>query len=400
MKRKSIVWLLVATLLVGCNSAKESEKKQDIVRSLETQEEMKGIDTEKLEDVLHTIEHVSSINYVGNDQVLIVADKMYLIDVSNGTLLAKNEIDESFLGKIKVYNIDGKGFAILSIKNKDKEATVKKEKTFSMTIGGDMYISVRYYDETLQCTKEINVSDEWEINTMSIENVAMDRKGNLAIYDEDAGCLYYCNSVTKEKRKVLKAVRNRLIYDKKLEFCISNGLEFTEDDAKLLFGVTCMGLSSGESSMDGYGSVDVNGENLFVEQIGEEYSVMYYRDGKVVFSQSCGFTIPTGEIYVYDAADNSRKSMKLTSGEESDNVDLSDQGKIMATSCVEGKNSWKLSFYNVETGELIQSKVYDKWNTEQYINPRIFVFEELNLAILFIRTTEENCKDVLEVLYL
>lgn len=395
MKRKSIALLMVATLLVGCNPTKEAEKQKSIVRSTEATER---INTADLEDILHTIDHVSSINYVGNNQVLVIADQMYLMNVSSGKLLAKNEIDESFLGRVKVYDNGEDGFAVISIKN--EETTGKKENTFSMTIGGDTYISVRYYDETLQCTKEINVSDEWEINTMSIENVAMDRKGNLAIYDEDAGCLYYCNSVTKEKRKVLKAVRNRLIYDKKLEFCISNGLEFTEDDKKLLFGVTCMDLSSGESSVDGYGSVDVNGENLFVESIGEEYSVMYHRDGKAIFSQSCGFTIPTGEIYVYDTADNSRKSVKLTSSEESDNVDLSDQGKLMATSCVEGKNSWKLSFYDVETGELMQAKVYDKLNTEQYINPRIFVFEELNIAILFIRTTEENCKDVLEVLHL
>lgn len=395
MKRKSIALLMVATLLVGCNPTKEAEKQKSIVRSTEATER---INTADLEDILHTIDHVSSVNYVGNNQVLVIADQMYLMNVSSGKLLAKNEIDESFLGRVKVYDNGEDGFAVISIKN--EETTGKKENTFSMTIGGDTYISVRYYDETLQCTKEINVSDEWEINTMSIENVAMDRKGNLAIYDEDAGCLYYCNSVTKEKRKVLKAVRNRLIYDKKLEFCISNGLEFTEDDKKLLFGVTCMDLSSGESSVDGYGSVDVNGENLFVESIGEEYSVMYHRDGKAIFSQSCGFTIPTGEIYVYDTADNSRKSVKLTSSEESDNVDLSDQGKLMATSCVEGKNSWKLSFYDVETGELMQAKVYDKLNTEQYINPRIFVFEELNIAILFIRTTEENCKDVLEVLHL
>lgn len=395
MKRKSIALLMVATLLVGCNPTKEAEKQKSIVRSTEATER---INTADLEDILHTIDHVSSVNYVGNNQLLVIADQMYLMNVSSGKLLAKNEIDESFLGRVKVYDNGEDGFAVISIKN--EETTGKKENTFSMTIGGDTYISVRYYDETLQCTKEINVSDEWEINTMSIENVAMDRKGNLAIYDEDAGCLYYCNSVTKEKRKVLKAVRNRLIYDKKLEFCISNGLEFTEDDKKLLFGVTCMDLSSGESSVDGYGSVDVNGENLFVESIGEEYSVMYHRDGKAIFSQSCGFTIPTGEIYVYDTADNSRKSVKLTSGEESDNVDLSDQGKLMATSCVEGKNSWKLSFYDVETGELMQTKVYDKWNTEQYLNPRIFVFEELNLAILFIRTTEENGRDVLEVLHL
>ena len=395
MKRKSIALLMVATLLVGCNPTKEAEKQKSIVRSTEATER---INTADLEDILHTIDHVSSVNYVGNNQVLVIADQMYLMNVSSGKLLAKNEIDESFLGRVKVYDNGEDGFAVISIKN--EETTGKKENTFSMTIGGDTYISVCYYDETLQCTKEINVSDAWEINTMSIENVAMDRKGNLAIYDEDAGCLYYCNSVTKEKRKVLKAVRNRLIYDKKLEFCISNGLEFTEDDKKLLFGVTCMDLSSGESSVDGYGSVDVNGENLFVESIGEEYSVMYHRDGKAIFSQSCGFTIPTGEIYVYDTADNSRKSVKLTSSEESDNVDLSDQGKLMATSCVEGKNSWKLSFYDVETGELMQAKVYDKLNTEQYINPRIFVFEELNIAILFIRTTEENCKDVLEVLHL
>lgn len=394
MKRKSIALLMVATLLVGCNPTKEAEKQKSIVRSTEATER---INTADLEDILHTIDHVSSVNYVGNNQLLVIADQMYLMNVSSGKLLAKNEIDESFLGRVKVYDNGEDGFAVISIKN--EETTGKKENTFSMTIGGDTYISVCYYDETLQCTKEINVSDAWEINTMSIENVAMDRKGNLAIYDEDAGCLYYCNSVTKEKRKVLKAVRNRLIYDKKLEFCISNGLEFTADD-KLVFGATCMDLSSGESSVDGYGSVDVNGENLFVESIGEEYSVMYHRDGKAIFSQSCGFTIPTGEIYVYDTADNSRKSVKLTSSEESDNVDLSDQGKLMATSCVEGKNSWKLSFYDVETGELMQTKVYDKWNTEQYLNPRIFVFEELNLAILFIRTTEENGRDVLEVLHL
>lgn len=398
MRRKSIAWLLVVTLLMGCNPVKERKEKQDSVRSLETPEERKGIDTENLEDVLHTIDHVSSVNYVENDQFLIIADQMYLIDVSNGKLLAKDAIDESFLGRVKVYKYGKDGFAILSIK--DKKSIGEKERTFSMTIGGDTYVSIRFYDKNLRCTKETNVCEEWGVNTMSVETVAMDRKGNMAIYDEDTGCLYYCDSATQKKKKILKADKKRLIYDKKLDFCISNGLEFAEDDTKLVFGTTCMDLTSGESSVDGYGCVDVDGRHLFVEQIGEEYNVLYPEDGKVVFSQACGFTEPTGEIYIYDTADNSRKSMKLASGEESDNVDLSDQGNVIATSCVDGKHRWKFRFYDKETGELVQTQSYEKLNTEQYINPRILVFEECNLAILFIRTTEEDCRDMLDVLHL
>ena len=113
MKRKSIALLMVATLLVGCNPTKEAEKQKSIVRSTEATER---INTADLEDILHTIDHVSSVNYVGNNQLLVIADQMYLMNVSSGKLLAKNEIDESFLGRVKVYDNGEDGFAVISIK--------------------------------------------------------------------------------------------------------------------------------------------------------------------------------------------------------------------------------------------------------------------------------------------
>lgn len=88
MKRKSIALLMVATLLVGCNPTKEAEKQKSIVRSTEATER---INTADLEDILHTIDHVSSVNYVGNNQLLVIADQMYLMNVSSGKLLASQK---------------------------------------------------------------------------------------------------------------------------------------------------------------------------------------------------------------------------------------------------------------------------------------------------------------------
>ncbi len=395
MKRKAIALLLVATFLLGCNPSKKiGEQESDVCSTTPVKE----VSVEDLENVLQKIKHVASVNYIGEDRVLILAEQMYLVDVSSGRLLAKNKMDESFQGKVKIYRDGENGFAILSIK--DKKSSKKKEETFSMTMGDCSYVAVCFYDKNLHCTKEINVNKVWGINTMSVDTVAMDHKKNLAIYDEDTNSLYYCNSATKKKKRILKGKGNRLVFRKELEFSISNDLEFTEDDKKLVFGASCIALSSGGDSTDGYGSVDVNGKHLFVEKIGQEYSVMGYKGEKAVLSQSCGFTEPTGEIYVYDTTNNNRRGMKLVMNEESDNVFLSNQGKRIVTFCEEEENGWKIRFYNSQNGKLIQTKSYGKLNTEKYVDPKILVFEKLNIAILFVRTTEEDCEDVLDVLYL
>lgn len=53
--------------------------------------------------------------------------------------------------------------------------------------------------------------------------------------------------------------------------------------------------------------------------------------------------------------------------------------------------------YEAKSGELIADKLYDELPHGNYREPEIYVFEELNIALLFFRAEDENSNDAFGV---
>lgn len=241
------------------------------------------------------------------------------------------------------------------------------------------------------------------LDPFSPEQVAISTDGKLAVYDDNATGLYLCNTDTKQKEKILSAKDNGQMYanKNKLQFTISE-IAFGQNDDKIIFGAGCEDCSSktGDQSISGYGSVTLDGKELYVEKAGDEYNTISYFPKFAIISQMCGFTSPTGKIMKYSFSDNKTKVMQLKTKGESNNLYSSNEGNIIATTEENRDKGWNIRFYNTKSGELMKEEKYNNLSLENYSSPRIFVFENQNIAVLYSSSLKEKGKDVLHVIQL
>ena len=406
MKRTLIIMLTAAFLLTGC----ASDNKQNVITSehteegninsekAEKEEKNSDIDLRNLENTLSQFEDVINIEYAGKDRLLVITDQMYLIDAASGEILAQSPDCDYVEGEIKVYG-DEENIIIVGRKYPESEDG------FVFYDDNDKEqprVEVLYYDKQLNLSKKINLFEMFALDPVLVTDVVVSTHGKLAIYDDISNGLYLCNPDTKEKEEILCGKDKELVYDNKLQFRIANEIAFGESDGKIIFGVACTDYPSGEGeeSITGYGSVTLDGKELYVEKAVDEYNNMDVFPEFAIISQDCGFTSPTGKVMKYIFSDNKTEVIQLKSKEESNNLYSSSEGNILASSEENGDKGWNIRFYNTNSGELIEEQAYNALSSESYRSPKIYVFENQNIAVLYFGSLEENGKDVLYVMQL
>ena len=343
---------------------------------------------EKLKAVVASLEDIKKIEYVSEDKVLIVSDKMYLIDVSSGEIVAQNAECDYVNGEIKVYGNE-KNIIILGKKYKNTG-----EDVVFLDDEDSPKICVVYYDHQLNLLNSVNIHETFGLNPNFVQNVAVGKSGKLAVYEDENKQLYLCDTDTKKKKKILGDSDKELIYKdiQCIGFC---GIEFIQNDEKIAFLAECLDypVDSDSENYYGMGSVSLDKGEYKVSKIGKEYSELAVFDSYAVLSQDCGFTNPTGKVnkYIFDI--NRAEDIKLETSGESESVYCSKSGNILATSEKNGYNSWNIRLYDAKSGELIMDKLYDELPSGNYREPQIYVFEKLNISLLFFRTEDENSKD-------
>lgn len=365
-------------------------KRKDETENVSKTEERKQSNAkiEKLKAVVASLEDIKKIEYVSEDKVLIVSDKMYLIDVSSGEIVAQNAECDYVNGEIKVYGNE-KNIIILGKKYKNTG-----EDVVFLDDEDSPKICVVYYDHQLNLLNSVNIHETFGLNPNFVQNVAVGKSGKLAVYEDENKQLYLCDTDTKKKKKILGDSDKELIYKdiQCIGFC---GIEFIQNDEKIAFLAECLDypVDSDSENYYGMGSVSLDKGEYKVSKIGKEYSELAVFDSYAVLSQDCGFTNPTGKVnkYIFDI--NRAEDIKLETSGESESVYCSKSGNILATSEKNGYNSWNIRLYDAKSGELIMDKLYDELPSGNYREPQIYVFEKLNISLLFFRTEDENSKD-------
>ncbi|MCM1161864.1 MAG: hypothetical protein NC412_11640 [Roseburia sp.] len=407
MKRKCIIMLAVALFLTGCSSDNEQKvvtsehtEERNITFEKEEKKEKEEMNPEtalrNLEDTLSQFEAVANIEYAGKDRLLVITDQMYLIDIASGAILAQVPDCNEVKGKIKVYGNDEN---IIIVGKEERES----EDTFVFYDENDEEqprVLALYYDNQLNLLKKINIFEMFALNPFLATDVAVSMDGKLAVYDDNLNGLYLCNPETKEKEEILCGKDEELVYDNKLQFRIGNEIAFGENDDKIIFGAACLNypVGDGEESIPGYGSVALDGKELYVEKAADEYNIMNAFQEFAMISQDCGFTSPTGKVMKYSFSDNKTEVIQLKSKEESNNLFSSSEGNILAASEENGDKGWNIRFYHTDSGELMGEQAYNALSSESYGHPRIYVFENQNIAVLYFGSLEENGKDVLSIM--
>lgn len=406
MKRELIMILATALLFTGCASNNKQKfttsqytQEQNVTfEKAEEEEKNPDINLSNLEDTLSQFENVINIEYAGKDRLLVITDQMYLIDAASGEILAQSPDCNYVKGNIKVYG-DEENIIIVGRESPESEDDFI---WYDENDEKQPRIHVLYYNKQLNLSKAINIFDMFALNPFLVTDVAVSTDGKLVIYEDSSNGLYLCNPDTKEKKEILCVKDNELVYDNKLQFRIANGIAFGKNDDKVIFGALCLDypFKDNAESVTGYGSVSLDGKELYVEKAADEYQNINTFPDFSIISQECGFTNPTGKVLKYSSSDNKTEVIQLKTNEESNNLYSSSEGNILASSEENGDMGWNIRFYNTNSGELIEEQAYHALTSKSYRSPKIYVFENQNIAVLYFSSLEENGKDVLYVMQL
>lgn len=403
MKRKAIIVLMAVSVLTGCGNDMQNKVSTETVQTTKKTEEKETkvdeaekneLDIARLEENLSKFDNVINVAYVSENKLFVVADKMYLIDINSGEIVAQNAECDYVNGEIKVYSND-KNIIIVGKKYKDageEEVVFWDEEDATKQC-------VVYYDYQLNLVENINIYETFGLNPDFVQYVSVNKFGNLAVYDDEYRKLYLCDIDTKKKKKIFGKSNAELVYDNKIQFTISGGIEFAQNDERIVFKAECLDypVEDGTNDFLGIGSVSLDGKEYYVTKAGDEYTKLESFHNYAILSQDCGYTSPTGEVIKYMFDTDSTEIINLKTNGESESLYCSKNGNILATSEENGDNDWNIRLYDAKSGELIVDILYDKLSSGNYREPQIYVFEELNIALLFFRTEDENSKDAFGV---
>lgn len=401
MRSKLVIVLLAVCVLTGCGKnvqdkvSTENIQKMEKIKEADTtksEEERFETDISNLEATLNNFDHIENVAYVLKDRLLVVADQLYLIDVISGKIVASNTECSYATGEIKVYS-DDKNIIIVGEESRD----VGDEEIvfYDPDDENAPKKSILYYDYQLNLVANINIYDTFDLNPDFVQYIAVSKSGKIAVYDANCSELYLCDIDTKEKKKIFGENDTELIYNNQIQFTISGGIEFVQDDERIVFKADCMDypIEDGANSYCGIGSVTTEGKECFVEKAGVEYSKLESFDNYAILSQDCGFSSPTGGVIKYSFDTDCTETVELKTKEESESLCCSENGSILAASEGNGDKGWNLRFYDAETGKFLGEESYDELSSEKYRKPKIYTYENLNVAILLFYTNDENGKD-------
>lgn len=398
MKRKMIGILIAVCILSGCGDDKMHTASTENVSVTDNRKEINTMQNDEkeeedtianLEEICSKFEHVINVEYVSNDKLLVVADQMYLIDISSGEIIACTSECDYVKEAIRIYSNEEN----IIIVGKEWRDCGNQDVVFWDDEDAPKQC-VLYYDYQLNLVDNINIYETFELDPSYVDDVAVSKSGKIAVYDECRG-LYLCDTETKKKKKILGDNSSELIYDNKLQFTISGGIEFAQNDKRIVFQADCMNYPASEMERGccGIGSVTIDGKKYFVEKAGDEYSELESFDKYAILSQDCGFTSPTGEVIKYIFDTDSTETIELKAKEESESLYCSQRGNIIATSEENGDKGWNIRFYDAETGKVLREESCDRVSSKKYREPKIYVFEELNVAILLFQSEDGKSKD-------
>ncbi|MBU5441516.1 transcriptional regulator [Paenibacillus sp. MSJ-34] len=333
---------------------------------------------------------IKNVYYADGSQVLILADKLYLYDLSSGTVAAETSLQAS--DGILFHTVKN-GFVAVGSKINTGNGSGGL-----MAIDTGMEYSAVFYDRKLNKQSEFRFGELLKDNEdiLSLEAIAISADGTQAAYATLNG-LYLYDFLTKQKTTVvdlngedLKARSGVAVFEQ---------IGFAGDDKTLAFKAQSFDIPAvpDKPSFDTCGTVNTDGSGLS-NRTFDNYTCKELTAYNKQLILAEDFTIPSGRVLVMDIPGGKTKMHKLTEKRESGFVSGSDSGRYFATT-VSDKTGWKIRVYETGSGKLQAEQRISGDGEELYManHPIVKIIDKTKTYIVLVGAKQAEIKTKVEV---
>ncbi|GAB6989713.1 hypothetical protein [Paenibacillus pini] len=328
---------------------------------------------------------ITNIHYADGNQIIILADKLYLYNLDKGLVTA--ETSREALVKEQYFSTHD-GYVEIGA----KVSKGKNNGGLLATDGGPTYSAV-FYD------KQLNKKSEFQFNTLlqknemilSVKAIAITADGTKAAYATTQG-LYLYNFKTKQKTTVVNVQEEDSAPRKGVVTFEQIG--FTNMDKLLAFKAQSFHIpaETDKPSFDTCGTVAIDGSSMS-NRVFDSYTckeVTAYSN-LLLFAED--FTIPSGKLMVMDIPSEKVNLHTLVEKGESGFITGSDSGQYFGTSLAD-KSSWKIRVYNTVTGRLEAEKRIPAEGEARYManDPLIRIIDDKKTYIVVLGANQPGIK--------
>ena len=396
--------ILIFTLITGCTSTSSQPSIDDKQTSIPSISDVpSGNDTTPTPDVSQPTARlpvtdidtsrihgdIDNIYYANGSNVLILADSLYLYDISTGSVIAET-VRESFYEE-SYFAIDN-GIVVVGLK--DSESSNNGGLMVTSDMGGAI---CAIYNNNLEKVNEISGSIfmDAEEFLFSSEHVTVSRDGTKIAYASDYGLFIY-DIQSGAKTKLIDLLDDNAAHRSGL--VMFDDVAFVNGDSMIAFKSQSLDVPAvnGKPSFDTYGTINIDGTELKANR-NVEYAVkeMIAYDSLVFWAED--FTVPSGRLMVWEIASKNTKILSLSTKKESGTVFGSSDGQYFATSALSQdglKDSLTVRVYDTNTGALVLEKTISDESAYMSREPEIRIIDGYNTCIVLLgnRQSDINTK--------
>lgn len=366
MKKRilSLIIMIILMNIVSCGSVNSNAAAESTPASQSTSASQSSYADAVLQ--LNQFQNMSAIRYAGAEELAVLADKLYLYDLSVNAIKAETQKQDGWDADIGFYPVEG-GYVVVGT-----NAAFEIECTF--------------YDENLKRQSSLNIFRELELEPIFVREVAVSASGKLIAFSDIAGGLYLYSLEEKKLSNILTLEQPEVV-------CFLSNIAFSDQDKKIVFLGGKMNASGSNECI--VGSIDLDGGNLHTAK-GRDLSKMTAYSSFAIFGQEIPDEEPSGVALVYTLNTQELNQISLTEAEESTNIWGSQSGDYIGTTvCVEGKG-WMIRVYETAGGTKVYEKLY-ACDTNLYRAPYLYIPDNADTLLLHLRSLEDNLIDKVEV---
>ncbi|NNJ29506.1 hypothetical protein [Lacrimispora defluvii] len=375
--RKLIIAALVILLLSGCSAQDSSaitiSQEPVVSKSAVLSEVADGIDTSKIQG------KIRNIFCAAQNQVLILADKLYIYDLVTNSILYNTDMVN--FSESEFYTID-KGIAAIGTINGDNSngLSVNSQKD---------NILIVLYDNSLEKTAEINSSMFVAENEFiaSSQQVAVSDDGKNIAFATNLG-LYIYNIHTKTKTTLIDLSDDN--DEKRCGLAWIDKVAFVKSGSTLAFMAQSFDVPviNGKDAYNTYGTINIDGSNLSLSE-RKDYTVKQFLAYNDFILMADGFKAPSGKLLKLDLSTMKLDTFSTKTQKESGSIFGSEKGQYFATSVV-NKDNVTVRVYSMNTGLMLMEKVIVKEAFYMEREPEIRIIDDLKTCIVILGNRQRD----------
>jgi len=386
--------LLVILIVSGCyntgspshnnnesaSSPSNSSITHDTTVTPNTEQQIPDISIENI-DTSAVQGDVNNIYYGNDNNVLILADKLYLYDLVSGQISSEAERDGF---SEETYFVINNGFAVVGMSESNGGSNGGLIATSDT--GGMICI---IYDNNLNTVTKIAGNafigaDEFVFST---HHIKVSQDGTKIAYASDYGLFVY--DIESDKKTCLvnlldenEAQRSGLI--------IFDDLAFVNGGNMIAFKSQSFDVPAviGKPSFDTYGSVNIDGTGLRVNR-STDYSVkeMTAYDSFALLAED--FTVPSGRLMIWDVSSDTTRILTLSTTKESGDVFGSDEGQYFATASL-NQDNLTVRVYETNTGAMVFEETITEESSYMSRIPEIRMFDNHRTCLVLLGNRQSD----------